>query len=136
VSDLEQLAAGLRQAAADQGQLRPIAEQVRHLSDRRHRRRSALVAPSPDGAGWSAGTPTTRGVRSGALVDVDTGRGIPSPVPGRITAAMYQPDGTLLLRTVDGGVGTLSLLGPAGAVVAQTRESSDQTRDSLLAYIP
>jgi TolB protein len=98
--------------------------------------RRAVVALFPEGPGFTIGQPKKRGVNNGVLLDVDSGQQIPTPVPGRITAAIFQPDGTLLLRTVYQGTSTLSLVRPDGTITTHITEPPDLARDSVIAYVP
>jgi hypothetical protein len=57
-------------------------------------------------------------------------RGV-GPYRAAPTAAIYRPDGGLLVRSQDGGRVVLTLLSPAGTVAAQVTEPA-LTRDLFL----
>jgi len=57
-----------------------------------------------------------------ATVDTATGTVLRLPVHGTVAQALFRPDGSLLVRTVNGGKGTLTLLSPALAVLATMAE--------------
>ncbi|HET9516715.1 MAG TPA: hypothetical protein VFO77_03205 [Actinoplanes sp.] len=57
-----------------------------------------------------------------AVIDTVTGKVVPLPVKGKIEAALYRPDGSLLVRTRVKNVRTLTQIDPAGRVVARVTE--------------
>jgi TolB protein len=57
-----------------------------------------------------------------AVVDTATGKVVALPVRGTVIAALYRPDGTLLVRTLSAGKRTLTLFSPTLAVLARMAE--------------
>jgi TolB protein len=57
-----------------------------------------------------------------AVVDTATGQVVALPVRGKVRAALYRPDGTLLVRSASGGTRTLTLFSARLTVLARMTE--------------
>jgi TolB protein len=75
-------------------------------------------------------------LRADAIVDTTTGAVLRSPVTGTMTAALYRPDGSLLVRATRDGTITLTLFDAAGTVVATVTEPAVAKTWRLIAYTP
>lgn len=80
-----------------------------------------------------------------AVVDTQTGADVALPVPGRLAAVLFLPNGEVLVRSTDGDTFTLTLLSPDWTVKAQVAEPAAIASSacgtsvwgcSLLAYTP
>jgi TolB protein len=69
-----------------------------------------------------------------AVVDTTDGEVLPLPVTGSVRAVLFGPDDNLLIRTVDGGRATLSVLAPDGTLLVQAREPAALLNLSPVAY--
>ena len=77
-----------------------------------------------------------RNLRANAVVDMATGALMPLPVPGTVSAVLFQPDGGMLVRSGPSGHGTLTLLKPDGSVATQVPEPPSAADFALLGYAP
>jgi len=66
-----------------------------------------------------------------AVVDTTSGEVVALPVTGRVTGALFDPDGNLLIRTADA---KLSVLAPNGTLLVQAPEPAAVKDLELLAY--
>jgi TolB protein len=57
-----------------------------------------------------------------AVIETATGQVLPLPVHGTVTQMLFRPDSSLLVRTVTGGKGTLTMLSPGLDVLATMAE--------------
>lgn len=97
---------------------------------------------SPDGSRLAvamvgAGQPNgdiARDLVADAVVDTRTGTAVDLPVTGTVSAVLFGPDGSLLVRSASGGGNQLTLVSPAGTVTARVAEPAGVRRFSLLAH--
>ena len=64
----------------------------------------------------------TGDITADTVIDTATGRAVSLPVRGKVIGVYYRPDGTLLVRTLAAGSRTLTLLSPAGDILARAAE--------------
>jgi hypothetical protein len=69
-----------------------------------------------------------------SVFDTRTGEAVPLPVKGQIEAALHQADGTLLIRTGSKGVHTVTVIDPAGRVLAQSVEPAAVKNATLVSW--
>jgi TolB protein len=69
-----------------------------------------------------------------AVLDTVTGDIVDLPVPGRIIGAVFDPDGNLLVRSVNDGKRRLSLFAPDFTLLLRAREPSALRELGLVAY--
>jgi TolB protein len=91
-------------------------------------RRITAPLQSVDGGSGDARTPPD------AVIDTDSGQVLPLPVAGTVRAALFGPGGDLLIRTVDGDHGTLSVVAPDGRLIVQAREPAALLNLDPVAY--
>lgn len=69
-----------------------------------------------------------------SVIETATGQAVPLPVEGAVNAALFRPDGTLLIRSDDAGNTTLTLLSAADTIVARVIEPAALRDFALVAY--
>lgn len=80
------------------------------------------------------GGSASRSETADAVIDTATGRSEVLPVAGTVIGAVFDPDGNLLLRTVDDGRTVLSLFAPDHTLRVQATEPGTVRDLDLLAY--
>ena len=73
-----------------------------------------------------------RDLVANAVVDTRTGATVRLPVTGTVSAVLFQPDGSMLVRSSTG----LVLVSAGGTVLARAPEPAGGSAMSLLAYVP
>jgi hypothetical protein len=69
-----------------------------------------------------------------AVVDTGTGKPVALPVVGAIEAALFRPDGSLLVRTGLRGSHTLSVIDAHGRLVARSPEPAAVKQATLVSW--
>jgi TolB protein len=69
-----------------------------------------------------------------SVIETATGQAVPLPVEGLVNAALFRPDGTLLIRSDDDGDTTLTLLSAADTIIARVIEPATLRDYTLVAY--
>jgi TolB protein len=69
-----------------------------------------------------------------AVIDTRTGATVRLPVPGAVSAVLFQPNGGTLVRSGSAGHNLLTLLSPDGTVITQVTEPATANNLALLAY--
>jgi TolB protein len=77
-----------------------------------------------------------RDLVANAVVDTRTGADVRLPVTGTVNAVLFQPDGTILVRTTGGAGNLLTLLNPDRTVRARVDEPASVHDAALLADTP
>jgi TolB protein len=86
------------------------------------------VGDEPDGD-------ITASTTADAVIDTATGALVRLPVRGTVRAAVFGPDGTLLVRSEAAGARTLTLIDAGGAVLATVAEPTALKDDDLRDYV-
>jgi len=73
-----------------------------------------------------------RTLTANTVIDTRTGAVVRLPVTGDVKTVLFQPDGSMLVRTE----GHLTLVSAAGTVIASVTEPSTVDRLGLVAYVP
>jgi TolB protein len=75
-----------------------------------------------------------RDMFANAVIDTRTGATVRLPVPGAVSAVLFQPNGGMLVRSSSAGHNLLTLLSPDGMVITQVTEPTTANNLNLLAY--
>jgi TolB protein len=77
-----------------------------------------------------------RDLVANAVIDTGTGADVRLPVTGTVNAVLFQPDGTILVRSGTGAGNTLTLLNPDRTVRTTVSEPVGVHDAALIAYAP